>query len=102
MENILKTRRAVKQYVAFNLASMVITAFVVLSIQLNRDEQMVSFVEKATANGELFQFYAKAILATLIVLAIMIGVFLAFYYFIYGILLKRLNRNYRELKKLEV
>ncbi|MCO4822310.1 MAG: hypothetical protein KC469_09595 [Flavobacteriaceae bacterium] len=102
MENILKTRRTVRQYVAFNLISMVITAFVVLSIQLNRDKQVVSIIEKASANGELFKFYAVTILVTLAALAVMIGVFLAFYYLIYGILLKRLNSNYRELKKLEV
>ena len=102
MENILKTRRTVKQYVAVNLGFMVITAFVVLGIQFNRDEQMVSVIEKASANGELFKFYAVTIIITLLVLAALIGVLLLFYYLIYGILLKHLNRNYKELKKLEV
>ncbi|NOY47897.1 MAG: hypothetical protein GXO84_06825 [Chlorobi bacterium] len=102
MENILKTRRTVKQYVAFNLIFLFISTFVALGIQFNRDDQIVSLIDKAASNGELFKFYAVTILWTLLVLAIMILLFLGFYYLIYGILLKRLNKNYRELKKLEV
>lgn len=102
MENILKTRRTVKHYVAVNLGFMVVSIFVALSIQFNRDEEMISIIEKASANGELFKFYALTIIIILVVIALLIGVFLLFYYLIYGILLKRLNNNYKELKKLEV
>jgi uncharacterized membrane protein YhdT len=102
MENILKTRRTVKQYVAVNLGLMVVSAFIVLGIQFDRDEQMISVIEKATANGELFKFYAVTIIITLVTLALITGILLLFYYLIYGILLKRLNKNYKELKKLEV
>jgi len=102
MENILKTRRTVKQYVAFNLIYLVVSAFLVLGIEFNRDETMIATINKAAADGELFKFYALTILATTLVLAIVIGLFLVFYYLIYGLLLKRLNSNYKELKKLEV
>ena len=102
MENILKTRRTVKQYVGFNLIFMAISAFVTLGIQFDRDEEMISLIEKASANGEVFKFYAVTIIITLIFLVILIAVILGFYYLIYGILLKRLNGNYKELKKLEV
>jgi uncharacterized protein YozE (UPF0346 family) len=102
MENILKTRRTVKQYVAFNLIYLVVSAFLVLGIEFNRDETMIATINKAAADGELFKFYALTILATTLVLAILIGLFLVFYYLIYGLLLKRLNSNYKELKKLEV
>ncbi len=102
MEKILKTRRTVKQYVAFNLIFLFISTFVALGIQFNKDEQIVSLIDKAASNGELFKFYAVTILTTLLVLGIMIILFLGFYYLIYGILLKRLNKNYRELKKLEM
>jgi hypothetical protein len=81
---------------------MIVSAFIVLGIQFNRDEEMISIVEKASANGELFKFYAVTIIITLLVLALIVGILLLFYYLIYGILLKRLNRNYKELKKLEV
>jgi len=102
MENILKTRRTVKQYVAFNLIYLVVSAFLVLGIEINRDETMIATINKAAANGELFKFYAITIISVTLVLALIIGLFLVFYYLIYGLLLKRLNTNYRELKKLEV
>lgn len=102
MENILKTRRTVKHYVAFNLIYLVVSAFLVLGIEFNRDETMIATINKAAADGELFKFYALTILVTSLVLAIVIGLFLVFYYLIYGLLLKRLNNNYKELKKLEV
>ncbi|MBN4084716.1 hypothetical protein JYT89_00075 [Flavobacteriaceae bacterium AH-315-B10] len=102
MENILKTRRTVKHYVVFNLIAMFVSGFIVLGIQFNRDEQMISIIEQASANGEIFMFYAKVILITVLILTILAALILLFYYFIYGILLKRLNKNYKELKKMEV
>lgn len=102
MKNILKTRKTVKQYVAFNLIFLFITTFIALGIQFNKDEEMINIIEKASANGELLKFYAITILATLVVLAIIIALILLFYYLIYGLLLGRLNKNYNELKKLEV
>jgi hypothetical protein len=101
MENILKTRRSVKQYVGFNLIYLFILTFVVLGIEMNKDVKMVELVEKASANGELLKFYGSFVLITLVVLAIVIGLILVFYYLIYGLLLRRLNINYKELKKLE-
>ena len=102
MENILKTRRTVKQYVGFNLIYMVISAFTVIGIQFNRDTEMISLIDKASANGETLKFYAIIIIATFVVLAVVIALILGFYYLIYGILLKRLNRNYHELKRMEI
>ena len=101
MENILKTRRTVKQYVAFNLIYLFISTFVALGILFKRDDNFGKIIEDASANGELFKLYATTILATLLALGIAIGLILVFYYLIYGLLLKRLNRNYSELKKLE-
>lgn len=102
MENILKTRRTVKQYVGFNLIAIVVSVGVLLPYFMEQDPEAQTIIEQATANGELFKFYAAIILVTLLMLAVAIGILLLFYWLIYGILLKRLNKNYRELKKLEV
>ena len=101
METILKTRKTVKQYVAFNLIYMALSVFVVLGIQFNKDEEMKSLIEQASANGELFKFYAVTSLIAIAAVLVIVGVILGFYYLIYGILLKRLNNNYKELKRLE-
>ena len=101
MENILKTRRTVKQYVAFNLIYLVVATIVVLFIEFDQDQQLISKVNEASANGEVFKFYAIIIITIVVMLAIFVGLLLLFYYLIYGLLLKRLNRNYKELKRLE-
>jgi hypothetical protein len=102
MENILNTRKTVRHYVAFNLIYLVASVFVVLSIQMNRDQEMLAVIEKATADGALFKFYAVTILIALVGIAVVILILLGLYYLIYGLLLKRLNKNYKELRKLEV
>jgi len=102
MRSILKTRNTVKYYVVFNLAYMALTTFIVLGIEFNRDEKMKSVLEEASANGELLKFYAATIFLTFLFIALFAVIILIFYYLIYGILLKRLNNNYKELKRLEV
>ncbi len=102
MENILKTRKTVKHYVAFNLIYLVITTFAALYIVLNQNQIIVAQIEKAAASGEVFKFYAVFIIMVVLFLAIAIGILLLFYWVVYGLLLKRLNSNYKELKKLEV
>lgn len=102
MENILKTRRTVKQYVGFNLAFMVISVVVMLPYAMHHDQHTMSLIENATANGHVFKFYAGLILGVLLVLIVVVAILLLFYYLVYGILLKRLNSNYKELKKLEI
>ena len=102
MDSILRTRRTVRHYVVFNLAYMAITMFVVLGIEFNRDEKFQTIIEEAAANGELLKFYASTIIITLLFVAIFAVLILIFYYLIYGLLLKKLNKNYKELKRLEV
>lgn len=101
MEKILKTRQTVRQYVAFNLIYLGVTFFLALGIQFNNDDQLVAVREKAAANGDLFLFYAKTVGISVMFLAFVVALILGFYYLIYGILLRRLNRNYDELKKME-
>ena len=102
MENILKTRKTVKQYVAFNLIYLVVATFVALFVELDKDQLIIAKIEQAAANGDVFKFYATFIIVSVLFLALAIGVLLLFYWLVYGILLKRLNQNYKELKKLEV
>lgn len=102
MENILRTRRTVKYYVAFNLIYLVIATVVVMFVEFDKNQELVGKLNEAAANGDVFKFYASIIISVFVVLAVFIAFLLLFYYLIYGLLLKRLNRNYRELKRLEV
>ncbi|WP_053992326.1 hypothetical protein [Mangrovimonas sp. TPBH4] len=102
MENILKTRRTVKQYVAFNLIYMLISSFVLLFIEFDQNQDLIAKVQEASANGHLLMFYTKVILTFTVVFGLVILILLGFYWLVYGILLRKLNRNYHELKKLEI
>lgn len=102
MQNILRTRKTVKNYVFFNLALMAITFIAVLYVEFDQNKAVISKAQMAAANGEAFIFYAKTILLVAGVIAVFAGVLLFFYWLIYGLLLRKLNRNYKELRKLEM
>ncbi|XCF07645.1 hypothetical protein ABI125_07230 [Tamlana crocina] len=97
MESILRTRKIVKYYVLYNL---IVAGFSLL----------FGFYFAYTHNPELADQVAhfsreQTIMATAIVVistVVFILLIWLFYRLIYGLLLKRLNRNYKELKKLDV
>jgi hypothetical protein len=102
MENILKTRRTVKHYVGFNLAVLVAGVAYMMPYAINHDENTRTLVETAKANGEIFKYYLGVAIVTIIALVVAVAILLFFYWLIYGLLLRSLNRNYKELKKLEL
>ena len=102
MENILKIRKTVKYYVASSLTLCVIGSLVAISSALNNDPEISEKLNNMSADGEIFKYYAAIIIGTILMLVIVISVVLLIYWLIYGLLLNKLNRNYRELKKLEV
>ena len=98
IKSILKTRKTVKYYVLFNLifggitsAIMAYIGYIQLSGGFNKFNETAHFKE-----------YAILILLIIIITAIIIACIYGIYYLLYGILLKRLNKNYKELKKLEI
>lgn len=97
MESIIKTRKIIKYYVLYNLimagVSMTIGMYYSLHNDPNVSEQFSNFNTTQLA-------VSYAIIAGFIIIFIVI--IWLFYRLIYGLLLKRLNRNYKELKKLEV
>lgn len=97
MESILKIRKIIKYYVLYNLALIFITVPVSFYIEYVDNpgfrEQIDSFDSNQTLVMGVF---------VVLFLAAFVGFMWLFYRLLYGILLKRLNRNYEELKKLEV
>lgn len=102
MEKILKTRRTVKHYVAFNLIFSIVAVVIALFIEFEQDQDLINLVNTAAANGKSLQFYTTFTITVITVLVITILVLLLFYWLIYGLLLRRLNKNYTELKKLDL
>tara|TARA_R110002073_G_scaffold139232_2_gene289302 strand:+ start:75128 stop:75754 length:627 start_codon:yes stop_codon:yes gene_type:complete len=89
MHNIIKTRRTVKHYIWFNLASVPIIGSAVL-YQMFHSEV---FLEKLPEGTNMLFIWLISIALLLVVVIL----FWLFYRLIYGILLNRLNANYNEL-----
>ncbi len=97
MENILKIRKVIKYYVIFNLAMIFLSIPLSLYFEYN---------ENPMFHQQIIEFNTNQMLILYLIVVLVAGVFLIllwlFYRLIYGVLLKRLNRNYNELKKLEI
>ncbi len=97
MESILKTRKIIKYYVLYNLIMIVISIIAGLYLSTHNDPETIQNIEKIGKHGMLI-FMG---ISTLFII-IATGIIWLFYKLIYGILLKRLNRNYKELEKLDL
>ncbi|SEL41378.1 hypothetical protein SAMN04487910_2381 [Aquimarina amphilecti] len=96
MKNILNTRRTVKQYVWINISFLALTTMVVITYMAFYTDSYTS----KSADQEVPVYLI--IITSVIVLAIFIGLLALLYRLIYGILTRKLKRNYKELQKLEV
>ena len=90
MNNILKTRKTVRNYVIFNLGYVAIVTMVVSIASIKMEFEILN-TKKLLLIGFII------LIATVLIL----GLLWLFYQLLYGILLKKLNRNYKELSKLD-
>ncbi len=102
MESILRTRRIVRYYVAYNLIMVVIITLHTFHSLFTHDEKTIKLLDTIKDNGSEMRFWLLSGLIVLLGISFMIGFIWLFYRLVYGILLKRLNKNYNELKRLEV
>ncbi|MCK0157538.1 hypothetical protein MWU65_10135 [Cellulophaga sp. F20128] len=103
MKNILRTRKTVKHYVIFSLSMIFLTTLLMAaSVYFNPD--MLSVFYKA----EIPDGYTEAELRTILAIGfVIVGIIITsliglIYFLLYGLLIRKLNRNYRELKRMEI
>ncbi|MCW4468485.1 hypothetical protein OGH69_05890 [Flavobacterium sp. MFBS3-15] len=101
MDNILRTRRTVSHYIIANLAFIILSSIVVFIIFFMNDQNLIEALNKSEAKGNAHIFYLIYIGGAVIFIGLFVLVVWLFYKLIYGLLLKRLHRNYEELKKLD-
>ena len=90
MNNILKTRKTVRNYILTILGlSSILIITVMISIINNQ------FIGKTVSEKAII------ILVSVVVGIITLGIVWLIYQLLYGILLRKLNRNYKELAKLD-
>ncbi|WP_439108286.1 hypothetical protein [Flagellimonas lutimaris] len=102
MKTILKVKRTVTQYVWFNL--IIFTTYLIINMYgvLLYGPEGKKIVEAASQDGNTMAFWAMVIGISVVFTAVILFLIWLFYKLLYGILLKRLRKNYNELKRLEV
>lgn len=92
MTDIINTRKTVKYYVWYNLILVGISSMFIIFSMFNYNKQINSFY----LENKLFFIFIGLTIVVFIIVIIWL-----FYKLIYGILLKRLLNNYKELEKMD-
>lgn len=90
LKNIITTRQTVKAYVWFNVIIFTVSFIVVSVSTLNKN------LENQSIEAKLISYGVIAVILSIFILMIF-----GFYRLLYGILTRRLNRNYKVLKKID-
>ena len=101
MQNILNTRKTVRYFVYYNLGMFVLVSIAIDSYFYSRSHQLYEIMDFANKGIPEEGFATNFIISQIIVGVLVIGLLIVFYRLVYGILLKKLNRNYKELEKMD-
>jgi ABC-type multidrug transport system fused ATPase/permease subunit len=99
MRDILKTRKTVQFYVWYNLGMIVLYCIIGFTIAFTYNPDVNILREKIVNDGKIMAMTIGILLLTIVLL---FGIFWLFYRLLYGILLRRLHANYKELKKIDL
>jgi hypothetical protein len=101
MNNILKTRKIVNYYVWYNIIVMFISMIFVWKNMITYDATLNDVFEKSVNSGSETGFWVGVLITMIVMIALAGGILWLFYRLVYGILLKRLQKNYKELERIE-
>ncbi|MEQ6122771.1 hypothetical protein AAON49_01055 [Pseudotenacibaculum sp. MALMAid0570] len=101
MRRIIKVRKTVKFYVYYNIIVTTLMMIIVNIIIINTPGAIEEIFSSENISMEPDKLLSVYILSQTIAFVVVILFLLLFYYLLYGILLKKLKRNYKELTKLE-
>lgn len=102
MNSILNVRKIVQYYVWYNVIMALFILIVMWTFIFHYDRELSTILEQATDSGMETGMWVGIVITLIIVAVLMCGALWLFYRIIYGILLKRLYKNYEELKKIEI
>jgi hypothetical protein len=102
MQSIVSTRRTVQNYIWYNLFIITLTIVISIVMMFSHNQDLISLMNKQVAEGHETVFICFCVAISLVFIAVIIGVFWLFYKLLYGILLKKLFANYKELKAIEL
>lgn len=101
MQNILKTRKTVKYYVGYNIGMAVFGFVLAFIFQFLYDPNIRTMTDKVSESMNSNLFILLIIMIYAVIIAVFVGVIWLFYKLLYGILMRRLQKNYNELSKID-
>jgi hypothetical protein len=101
MKSILRIRKSVKYYVFYNLGMFFLGSIIVNIVMFSDSERLMRLMNPENLNLDTNQIIVITVISQVIYLTIFLVLLWFFYKLVYGILLKKLTKNYKELSKLE-
>ncbi|AMC10612.1 hypothetical protein Lupro_04875 [Lutibacter profundi] len=101
MKKIIKTRKTVNYYVYYNIIMSVILSLIVNFVMFSKPDLLMQVMNPKNLVVNTDKFFTIMLIAQIIGLAVTIGLLWLYYRIIYGILLRKLNKNFKELETLE-
>ncbi|MFX0557653.1 hypothetical protein ACOCEA_12705 [Maribacter sp. CXY002] len=104
MRKIIRTRKTVKHYVIFSLTMIMVTVLIMIVGVYLSDDIASAFPDLKDSLEEISPDKLKiTLMLSMGIFGILLTLFMGGVYFlIYGLLLRKLKRNYNELRQLEI
>lgn len=98
LANIMKSRKTVRLWIVIN---MVVAGIFAMIFSVNSFAELKGGWQEFNSSAEVSDYF-MVLGVSFLVTIIIVGIFLLIYLLLYGFMMRRLNRNYRELKKMEL
>ncbi len=103
MQSILRTRKTVRYFVIYNVSAFILTLGIINYYYYTKSDLLLEvFSDVYGMDSFPPDFLTYFFTAQIIVGIVLILLLVLFYRLVYGILLRKLYKNYRELKKIEL
>lgn len=100
INRILKIRKTVKYYVFYNLATVFLGSIILNMVMFSDNNKFMKVMNPDNLALDIKQVITITVISQIIALVIILVLLWLFYKLVYGILLRKLNKNYKELVKL--
>jgi hypothetical protein len=101
MKKIIRTRKTVNYYVYYNIIATIILSFVINFMMFSDEELLMQVFNPKNLDIGGDKLFNILLISQVVALVVIILFLWIYYRIIYGILLKKLNKNYKELETLE-
>ncbi|MFK5958275.1 MAG: hypothetical protein QM495_05305 [Lutibacter sp.] len=101
MKKIIKTRKTVNYYVYYNIIATIILSFIINFIMFSDEELLMQVFNPKQLDISSEKLFSTLLITQIIALVLIILFLWIYYRIVYGILLRKLNKNYKELETLE-